>query len=207
MASPTLWTWVWVNSGRWWWTGRPGVLWFMGSQIVRHDWVTELNWTHHLHIRAYWAKFPVFFLFLKDFYVLVFFSDIWDSSTISFFKTISFCMCMWVVCLYMSLCVAVFNIKDCTVLIYMLNILNDFGFKKSFFMLYLNVKYFVIALSLCLSSLITPLHRSLLRVFSLFLSFYLWHDCDIIQGFFLILQDLSTGRRRRAQRGWEMKCI
>ena len=33
-----------VNSGRWWWTGRPGVLWFMGSQRVRHDWATELNW-------------------------------------------------------------------------------------------------------------------------------------------------------------------
>ena len=45
MASPTLWTCVWVNSGSWWWTGRPGVLQFMGLQGVRHDWVTELNWT------------------------------------------------------------------------------------------------------------------------------------------------------------------
>ena len=44
MASQTRWTWVWVNSGRWWWTGRPGVLRFMGSQRVGHDWVTELNW-------------------------------------------------------------------------------------------------------------------------------------------------------------------
>ena len=43
MASPTRWTWVWVNSESWWWTGRPGVLWFMGSQRVRHDWATELN--------------------------------------------------------------------------------------------------------------------------------------------------------------------
>ena len=48
MASPTRWTWVWVDSGRWWWTGRPGVLQFMGSQRVGHDWVTELNWTEHL---------------------------------------------------------------------------------------------------------------------------------------------------------------
>ena len=39
------WTWVWVNSRSWWWSGRPGVLWFMGSQRVRHDWATELNWT------------------------------------------------------------------------------------------------------------------------------------------------------------------
>ena len=44
MASPTRWTWVWVNSGRWWWTGRPGVLRFMGLQRVGHDWATELNW-------------------------------------------------------------------------------------------------------------------------------------------------------------------
>ena len=44
MASPTQWTWVWMNSGIWWWTGRPGVLQFMGSQRVRHDWATELNW-------------------------------------------------------------------------------------------------------------------------------------------------------------------
>ena len=45
MASLTRWRWVWVNSGSWWWTGRPGVLRFMGSQRVGHDWVTELNWT------------------------------------------------------------------------------------------------------------------------------------------------------------------
>ena len=45
MASRTQWTWVWVNSGNWWWTGRPGVLQSMGSQKVRHNWVTELNWT------------------------------------------------------------------------------------------------------------------------------------------------------------------
>ena len=44
MASPTRWTWVWINSRSWWWTGRPGVLRFMGSQRVGHDWATELNW-------------------------------------------------------------------------------------------------------------------------------------------------------------------
>ena len=48
MASPTQWTWVWVSSGSWWWTGKPGVLQSMGSQRVRHDWVTELNWEHVL---------------------------------------------------------------------------------------------------------------------------------------------------------------
>ena len=44
MASLTRWTWVWVHSRSWWWTGRLGVLWFMGSQRVRHDWATKLNW-------------------------------------------------------------------------------------------------------------------------------------------------------------------
>ena len=44
MASLTWWTWVWVNSRSWWWTGRPGMLQFMGSQRVGHDWATELNW-------------------------------------------------------------------------------------------------------------------------------------------------------------------
>ena len=43
MASWTRWTWIWVNSGSWWWTGRPGVLRFMGSQRIRHDWATELT--------------------------------------------------------------------------------------------------------------------------------------------------------------------
>ena len=45
MASLTQWRWVWVNSRSWWWTGRPGMLRFMGLQRVGHDWVTELNWT------------------------------------------------------------------------------------------------------------------------------------------------------------------
>ena len=44
MASPTRWTWVWVNSGSWWWTGKPGVLQSMGLQRVGHNWVPELNW-------------------------------------------------------------------------------------------------------------------------------------------------------------------
>ena len=45
MASPTRWTWVWVSSGSWWWIGRPSVLQSMGSQRVRHNWATQLNWT------------------------------------------------------------------------------------------------------------------------------------------------------------------
>ena len=52
MASLTQWTWVWVNSRSWWRTGSPGVLRFMGSQRVRHDWATELNW-------VLWRAWPI----------------------------------------------------------------------------------------------------------------------------------------------------
>ena len=48
MASPTRWTWVWVNSGSWWWTGRPGMQRSMESQRVGHDWATELKWINLL---------------------------------------------------------------------------------------------------------------------------------------------------------------
>ena len=51
MASLTRWTWAWVNSGSWWWTGRPGGLWFMGSQRVGHDWATELTECIHMESR------------------------------------------------------------------------------------------------------------------------------------------------------------
>ena len=57
MASLTRWTWVWVNSESWWWTGRPGMLRFMGWQRVGHDWVTELNWVNiasHKKILTVW---------------------------------------------------------------------------------------------------------------------------------------------------------
>ena len=73
MASLTQWTWVWVNSESWWWTGRPGVLQSMGLQRVGHDWATELKWTisrlmtYHYLITARWRKLSVFFLNLAIF--------------------------------------------------------------------------------------------------------------------------------------------
>ena len=62
IASPTRQTWIWVNSRSWWWTGRPGMLRFMGSQRVRHDWVTELTaWlkTYYAHSK-YWKENSVY---------------------------------------------------------------------------------------------------------------------------------------------------
>ena len=50
IASPTWWTWVWVGSGSWWWTGKPGVVQFMGPRRDRHDWATELNCMSSLYI-------------------------------------------------------------------------------------------------------------------------------------------------------------
>ena len=92
MASLTQRTWILVNSGSWWWTGKPGVLQSMGSQRVGHNWVTELNWTelnvnhqspnmypaeptllktlvHKCVQRAYnnWEEKQVFLIFLNSF--------------------------------------------------------------------------------------------------------------------------------------------
>ena len=55
MALPTRWAWVWVNSGNWWWTGRPDILRFTGSQRVRHNWAIELNWTE-LNAGPMWTQ-------------------------------------------------------------------------------------------------------------------------------------------------------
>ena len=49
MASPTWWIWVWASSRSCWWTEKPGMLQSLGSQRVRHDWETQLNWLTHTH--------------------------------------------------------------------------------------------------------------------------------------------------------------
>ena len=54
MASLTQWTLVWINSWSWWWTEKPGMLYSMGLQTVRHNWATELNWYILLSILAGW---------------------------------------------------------------------------------------------------------------------------------------------------------
>ena len=68
MVLPTHWTWVWVNSENWWWTGRPGLLQSMGLHRVEHDWVNELNQTEGNFIFSwsiiiYFKRIP----FLHDF--------------------------------------------------------------------------------------------------------------------------------------------
>ena len=76
MASRTRWTWVWVNSRRWWWTGRPGMLRFMGSQRVRHNWVTELNWCsialYNIALYFHQKSQVLFLLWLSSFFLELF---------------------------------------------------------------------------------------------------------------------------------------
>ena len=74
MASPTQWTWVWVNSGSWWWTGKPGMLQSMGSQRVRNDWATEWNWTEFYNISFYLQSYlylSIFLLLLSIMHLLI----------------------------------------------------------------------------------------------------------------------------------------
>ena len=81
MASPTRWTWVCVNSGSWWWIGKPGVLQSIGLQRVGHHWVTELNWfcikrlPTQLQSTEGWS-FLVFFLFVFSFFFNIPFSSL-----------------------------------------------------------------------------------------------------------------------------------
>ena len=66
MASMTQWTWVWVSSGSWWWTGKPGVLQSMGLQRVGHDWATELYWGNMNGNFTYSCPFSEFFYILNS---------------------------------------------------------------------------------------------------------------------------------------------
>ena len=71
MASPTRWTWVWVDSGSLWWTGKPDVLRFMGSQRVGYDWATELYWTSAVVIPT------VFLVGFSEVWILIQFPVYW----------------------------------------------------------------------------------------------------------------------------------
>ena len=65
MASRTRWKWVWVNSGSWWWTQRPGVLRFMALQRVGHGWATELKWTELMQLPVQSALISIFVAYIK----------------------------------------------------------------------------------------------------------------------------------------------
>ena len=71
MASPTQWTWVWVGSGSWWWTGRPGVLWFMGLQRVGHYWATTHTLLPHSKFICWILNPPWLYLEIGAFKVVI----------------------------------------------------------------------------------------------------------------------------------------
>ena len=89
MASLTSCTWVWASSRSWWWTGKPDVLQSMGSQIVRHDWVTELNsfkhcWRKWKSIQSLWKtvcqflkKLNINCHIIEKFHLLIYTLDMW----------------------------------------------------------------------------------------------------------------------------------
>ena len=98
----TQWTWVWVDSGSWRWIGRPGMLWFMGSQRVELDWATELNWTEfkfNLKIQHIFFFLSLYFCCLLRFisnntgfyFIHLFIDDLLNSPSFS---------CLFVVSLY-----------------------------------------------------------------------------------------------------------
>ena len=62
MVSLTQRAWVWASSGCWWWTGKPGMLQSMGSQRVRYNWVTELNWTDRIY-----TTYVIYFMYFCSF--------------------------------------------------------------------------------------------------------------------------------------------
>ena len=74
--------WVWVNSKSWWWTGRPGMLQFMGSQRAGHDWMTELNWTELIPL----------FAFPTEFFPLQLIFNVYKSSTSAAAKSLQLCL-------------------------------------------------------------------------------------------------------------------
>ena len=86
MASLTQGAWVWVNSRRWWWTGRPGMLWFMGSRRVRHDWAIELNWMTNCNC---FTEMPLFFM---DSFLCYWILRLVLYFSASFLKTSHFCL-------------------------------------------------------------------------------------------------------------------
>ena len=78
----------------WWWTGRPGVLWFMGLQRVRHDWQTKLNWTHASLGHSFFQPIITYLLLSPNLYTSYFSpaADILVSYTIQFSSVAQSCL-------------------------------------------------------------------------------------------------------------------
>ena len=113
MASPTLWTWIWVNSGSWWWTGRPGVLQFMGLQRVGHDWVnwTELNAFKVFLEISLTVLIPFHFLFFCSTTVIPLLSLSAHLSFLVVYSSIDTSQCIFHLCLFFRASSSLLNIS------------------------------------------------------------------------------------------------
>ena len=85
MASPTRWTWVWASSGSGWWTGRPGVLWFVGLPRVGHNWTTELIY----------MCVCIYMVFFWVFSIVGYYKILCGSYTIDLWIIVGFCFQGW----------------------------------------------------------------------------------------------------------------
>ena len=120
MASLTRWMLVWVNSGSWWWTGRPDMLRFMGSQRVRHDWATDLIWsecTHMIYV-VYLEVYICICLSLEN--ILLFISRI-----VTVFRSIEFTMNVFVLNDFLNSYISKFSRNDLYTCV-------NFSFKRPF---------------------------------------------------------------------------
>ena len=131
MASPIRWTRVWVNSGSWWWTGRPGVLRFMGLRRVRHDWATELNWTECLFLIHCSIVFSWFNNIPIDLSIILL-TDIWFVFTLRLLRITllwtflyTFITCIFLGCMPGSRLFLVDNAKQFTIVLLSIKLMYD----------------------------------------------------------------------------------
>jgi len=154
MASLTRWTWVSVNSGSWWWTGRPGVLRFMGSQRIRHGWATDLIWSDLMIILflVFWGTSIVFSKRSAPFYL--------PTDREQWFRFLQvFANSCFLVCLFVCLFFDSINPNDYDVITHCC---FHFHFSNAYDVEHL----FICLLTICISSLI----KCLLCSFALFLN-------------------------------------
>ena len=118
IALPTQWTWVWASSGRWWWTGKPGMLQSMGLQRVGHGWVTALNWIEKCKFLSlllpikFYSQYEMYTFYLIKWKILKSARNKWIShlSTIPWMQLLTFFQSISVLSFFSSVEIVVYII-------------------------------------------------------------------------------------------------
>ena len=112
MTSPTQWTWLWVNSGSWWWTGRPGVLQSMGSQSQTRlsDWIDTDRWYHIVFVFLWLIS--LFSITASKSYILLQNGEILFFFMVELYSIV--CMCMYMCVLSHFSCVQLCDPMVCS---------------------------------------------------------------------------------------------